>query len=73
MDFLKEVRLRRAAHLLRATDLPVKTVAARVGFASRSYFSRAFKAFTGHDPAGYRAGVGAPGEDTDDHSPVRAG
>ena len=55
MDFLKEIRLRRAGHMLRANDLPVKTVAARVGFSSRSYFSRAFKAFTGVDPATYRA------------------
>jgi transcriptional regulator GlxA family with amidase domain len=55
IDCLKEIRLRRAAHLLTATDLPVKTVAARVGFESRSYFSRAFKDFTGVDPAGYRA------------------
>jgi AraC-like DNA-binding protein len=55
IDCLKEIRLRRAAHLLTATDLPVKTIAARVGFESRSYFSRAFKDFTGVDPAGYRA------------------
>jgi transcriptional regulator GlxA family with amidase domain len=55
MDHLKEVRLRRAARYLAATDLPVKTVAARVGFDSRSYFSRAFKAFAGIDPAGFRA------------------
>ena len=55
MDFLKEIRLRRARQLLRATDLPVKTIAARVGFDSRSYFSRAFKAFTGKDPARFRS------------------
>lgn len=55
MDFLKEVRLRRGAHLLTATDLPVKTIAARIGFDSRSYFSRAFKDFTGADPASFRA------------------
>ncbi len=55
MDFLKGVRLRRAAHLLTATDLPVKAIAARIGFDSRSYFSRAFKDFTGVDPAGFRA------------------
>lgn len=54
MDFLKEVRLRRAAALLRTTDLPVKVVAARVGYGSRSYFSRAFKAFYGIDPARFR-------------------
>ena len=55
MDFVKEVRLRRAARFLAATNLPVKTVAARVGFASRSYFSRAFRAYAGIDPAGFRA------------------
>ncbi len=55
MEFLKEVRLRRAAHLLAATDLPVKTVAARVGFSSRSYFTRAFTTFAGDSPACYRA------------------
>ncbi len=55
INCLKEIRLRRAAHLLTATDLPVKTIAVRVGFDSRSYFSRAFKTFTGIDPAGFRA------------------
>jgi AraC-like DNA-binding protein len=55
MDFVKEVRLRRAADLLCSSDLPVKTIAARVGFASRSHFSRAFKAHMGSDPASYRA------------------
>jgi len=55
INCLKEIRLRRAAHLLTATDLPVKTIAFQVGFESRSYFSRAFKAFAGIDPAGFRA------------------
>ena len=54
IDCLKEIRLRRAAHLLTATNLPVKTIAHRVGFESRSYFSRAFKDFIGVDPAGFR-------------------
>ena len=53
IDCLREIRLRRAAHLLTATDLPVKTIAFRVGFDSRSYFSRAFKAFAGLDPADF--------------------
>jgi AraC-like DNA-binding protein len=55
MAFLRDLRLRRAARLLAGTDLPVKTVAGRVGFASRSHFSRAFKASFGADPAAYRA------------------
>ena len=55
MAFLKDIRLRRAADLLTGSDLPVKAVAARVGFASRSHFSSAFKAYAGADPASYRA------------------
>jgi AraC-like DNA-binding protein len=55
IDWLKEIRLRRAAHLLTATELPVKTIAYQVGFESRSYFSRSFKALTGLDPVGFRA------------------
>ena len=65
MAFLRDVRLRRAARLLAETDLPVKAVAGRVGFASRSHFSRAFKASFGADPAAYRAAAsqGAGAED----------
>ena len=50
------MRLRRAARLLETTDLPVGVVAERVGYASRSYFSRAFKELYGAYPAGFRAG-----------------
>lgn len=54
IDFLKEVRLRLAIRYLTSTDLPIKTVAARVGFSSRSYFSTSFKSFTGVGPADFR-------------------
>ncbi len=57
MDFLKEIRLRRAARLLRASDRPIKVVATSVGYDSRSYFSRAFKDLYGVSPADYRAGA----------------
>ncbi len=46
--------MRRGAHLLLSTDLPVKTIAYRVGYSSRSYFSRAFRATMDVDPATYR-------------------
>lgn len=55
MDLLREVRLDRGAELLRTTNLPVQTVAERVGLSSRSYFSKAFRAQFGVDPAGFRA------------------
>lgn len=54
MDLLNEIRMRKAAKLLETTDFPVKKVAASIGFASRSQFSRAFKGFTGFDPTTYR-------------------
>ncbi len=54
MAFLREVRMKEAAKLLRTTDLPVKSIAARVGFSSRSHFSRAFKEQYQRDPANFR-------------------
>lgn len=54
IDFVTRVRLRLAAHLLVTTDVPVKLIAQTVGYQSRSYFSRAFRAAYGQDPAGYR-------------------
>jgi AraC-like DNA-binding protein len=60
IDFLHKVRLRLAAHLLTTTDLPVQVVAKSIGYSSRSYFSRAFRAFYGQDPAGFRAFGASP-------------
>ncbi|MCH9680685.1 MAG: AraC family transcriptional regulator [Deltaproteobacteria bacterium] len=59
MELLREVRLNKGAELLRGTELPVKTVAERIGFSSRSHFSRAFRAHFGVDPAGFRSGARA--------------
>lgn len=59
MDFLREARIRRAAELLRNPDESVQAVANRVGFASRSAFSRAFKAVIGSDPSSFAARAGA--------------
>jgi AraC-like DNA-binding protein len=55
MAFLKTLRLRQAAQLLVQTDLPVKGVAAKVGYTSRSSFTRAFLAQHGTAPATFRA------------------
>jgi AraC-like DNA-binding protein len=54
MDLVRQVRLHRAANLLRTTSLPVQIVALSVGYASRSYFSRAFRAAYGDDPRSFR-------------------
>jgi AraC-like DNA-binding protein len=55
IEFLQRVRLRLGAQLLTASPMPVKIIAAGVGYASRSHFSRAFKAAYGVDPSAYRA------------------
>lgn len=64
MEYLKEMRLNRAAELLATTDLPVKIIADRVGFESRSHFTRAFKAFAGLQPLEYRSSTASGDQDT---------
>ena len=54
MAFLREVRLRKAAQLLRGTNLPVEVVSRRIGFSSRSHFSRAFHEYFGRSPSEFR-------------------
>lgn len=54
MAFVRDVRLRRGAELLRSTDLSVDAVARRVGFASRSHFSQAFRERFGLSPTPFR-------------------
>ena len=54
MDFVQAARLNSAARLLQTSHLPVKAVAAAVGYASRSHLSRAFRATFGTDPTAYR-------------------
>lgn len=53
-DLVKEMRLRLGAQLLEETDLPVKAIAEKAGYRSRSYFARAFHAAYGLSPAAYR-------------------
>src|SRR5215212_6336291 len=50
IDVVQKVRRRIAAKLLANTDLPVKVISTSVGYASRSYFSRAFRTAYGADP-----------------------
>jgi len=49
-----EARRERAEALLVRTDHPVKQVARAVGFADEKAFARAFKAWTGETPRGFR-------------------
>lgn len=54
MQYVKQLRLQRAAQLLAATDLAVAEIGAQCGFQEMSYFTKAFKAFRGQTPTGYR-------------------
>ena len=59
LEYLRGVRLRHAAQLLRKSPpLPVPVVAERSGFASRSQFSRAFKNHFGRTPSDFRDSPG---------------
>jgi AraC family transcriptional regulator, activator of mtrCDE len=53
-EFVQAVRMRAAARLLLTTELPVKTLAAAVGYSSRTQFSRTFRERYGSDPTTYR-------------------
>lgn len=56
IKYLLGVRMRRAAALLRETNLPVTEVAMRCGFNDANYFSRAFKKSFGKSPNSFRSG-----------------
>ena len=52
--FLSQLRMRRAAELLRSTDQPVAVVAASCGFEDPNYFSASFRRCYGQSPRAYR-------------------
>jgi len=58
MELLRDLRMRMAAGLLANSNLPVKRIAAQVGFRSRSAFVRAFAQHAGISPRGFRGGIG---------------
>ena len=54
--WIRQLRLREAAHLLRSSGLRVNEVAETVGFSDPLYFSRAFRAEHGVPPSQYGIG-----------------
>jgi len=53
IDFLTELRVNEAKHLLEIGGFPVKEVSQRVGFTDPYYFSRVFRKVTGRWPSRY--------------------
>ena len=60
MEFVAKTRLHHAAEMLRSSDVSIKVIAASIGIASRSHFSRAFRAAYGTDPRNFRKTVTKP-------------
>jgi AraC-like DNA-binding protein len=54
LTYLTRWRMTVAARLLRETDLPIESVAARVGYGSPFAFGKAFKRWIGNAPGAYR-------------------
>jgi AraC-like DNA-binding protein len=59
LDYLTTLRIERAAELLLSSDLPIKQVAADVGYPDTHYFTTLFGRRTGRTPAAFRESGGA--------------
>lgn len=57
MQYLRELRMQRACHLLDDGSRPVKAIAPTVGYPDPLHFSRVFKGTTGLSPTAYRRRV----------------
>ncbi|GGM38779.1 hypothetical protein GCM10011351_26130 [Paraliobacillus quinghaiensis] len=55
IDYVIDLRIKKAAELLMNTSLKVYEVAKKSGFNDVKYFSKLFKKMTGHSPGDYRA------------------
>ncbi|MFC0536042.1 helix-turn-helix domain-containing protein [Pelagicoccus mobilis] len=53
-EYILQVRLRNAAHLLKESDFPLTRIALECGFSDSSYFGRTFRRAMGVTPSDYR-------------------
>jgi len=53
-SYHEQVKIKAAKCLLESSDLPLKAIAAKVGFKTHSHFSEVFKRITGVTPSAYR-------------------
>ncbi|WP_152396493.1 helix-turn-helix domain-containing protein [Paenibacillus guangzhouensis] len=56
-DYVLQERMKKAKHLLMHTDIPVSQIAASIGYANFSHFSKMFKKVTDTNPQHYRRQV----------------
>lgn len=57
IELIKNIRLEAGAKLLKESDMNVSEIAQHIGFSSRSYFARSFKAVYGMSPTEYQGTV----------------
>jgi AraC-like DNA-binding protein/mannose-6-phosphate isomerase-like protein (cupin superfamily) len=62
MGYLQSARMREAGTLLAFTDLPVYTIAEKLGYEEPSYFARLFRRVYGQSPQMYRRRQSSPGK-----------
>lgn len=52
--YILELRITKAKHLLRFTDMPIENISAAVGISDANYFTRIFRKIEGSTPLSYR-------------------
>jgi AraC-like DNA-binding protein len=65
VEFIRNLRLEKAARLLKENKFYVSEVAYMSGFTEMSYFRKIFKEFYGMTPSDYASGVGPSTEITE--------
>lgn len=53
-EYINKFRMEKAIQLIVHTDMPFTEIAEKTGFATSSYFSTAFKQYTGETPTQYK-------------------
>ncbi len=59
IDYLQNLRIEHAKHLLETTSLPVEEISAEAGYSNVSFFRRLFKRLVGVTPLNYRRMFGS--------------
>ena len=53
-EYISKLRIEKAITLISGTDMPFSEIAEKTGFTTPSYFSTAFKQYTGETPSQYK-------------------
>ena len=61
-EYITRIRLEKAKHLIETSSLTIAEISEKTGFASQSYFSTAFKNYTGMTPTRYKQDCNSSGK-----------